>query len=36
MLAGVSIGLRDYPGRGVADAEVEDFSLGDEVVEGLH
>ena len=36
LLARVLVGLADDPGGGVADAEVEDFSRGDGVVEGVH
>lgn len=36
LLAGVFVGFGDDPGRGVADAEVEDFAGGDDVVERVH
>ena len=36
LLARVLVGLADDPGRGVADAEVEDFTRGDDVVERVH
>ena len=36
MLAGVFVCFADDPGRGVGDAEVEDFSGRDDVVEGVH
>ena len=34
--ARVFVGFADHPGRGVADAEVEDGAGGDEVVQGVH
>ncbi len=36
MVAGVLIRFADDPGWGIADAEVENFSSSDDVVEGLH
>ena len=36
LLAGVFVCFGDDPGGGVADTEVEDFSGGDDVVEGVH
>lgn len=36
VVARVLVCFGDDPGRGVADAEVEDFAGGDHVVEGLH
>ena len=36
MIAGVLVCFGDDPGGGVADAEVEDFALLDDGVEGLH
>ena len=36
VVARVLVGLGDDLGGGAADAEVEDFARGDEVVKGLH
>jgi len=36
MLAGVSVGLCDDPSRRVTDTEIQDLTLADQRVEGLH